>query len=91
MTNPVVRVSFREGAFFTSTTMTMGTAATIGAANRSRCAAGLGPCLFRGAGFDQKKTLVVHAVVLLSHPLNHSVSDINCVERHVAFAFLGEP
>jgi hypothetical protein len=65
--------------------MTMGTATTVGAANRARCAAGLGPCLFRGTGFDQKKTLVVHVVVLLSHPLNHSVSDINSVKRHIAF------
>ena len=71
--------------------MAMGTAATIGAINRSRCAAGLGPCLFRGAGFDQKRTLVVHAIVLLSHPLNHSVSDINCIKRHIDFISLGEP
>jgi hypothetical protein len=63
--------------------MTMGTATTIGAANRCRCAAGLGPCLFGGARFDEKKTLVVHAVVFLSHPSDHSVSQINCITRHI--------
>jgi hypothetical protein len=71
--------------------MTMGTATTIGAANRSRCAAGLGPCLLRRTRFDQKKTLVVHAVVLLSHPLDHSVSDINRIKRHIAFVPPREP
>jgi hypothetical protein len=69
----------------------MAAAVTIGAANRSRCAAGLCPCLFRRTGFDQKKTLVVHAVVLLSHPLDHSVSDINRIKRHIAFVPPGEP
>ena len=64
--------------------MTMTAAITIGAAKQSRCASGLGPCLFRRAGFDQKKTLVVHAVILLSHPLDHSVSDINLVKCHIA-------
>jgi hypothetical protein len=63
----------------------MGTATTIGAANRSRGAAGLGPCLLRRTRFDQKKTLVVHAVGLLSHPSDHSVSDINRIKSHIAF------
>ncbi len=63
----------------------MGTASTVGAANRSRCSIGLCPCLFGGTGFDQKKTLVVHAVVLPSHPLDHLVSDINRIKRHIAF------
>jgi hypothetical protein len=61
----------------------MGAAITIGAASRCRCAAGLCPCLFRGTGFDQKKTLVVHAIVFLSHPLDHSVSQINRITRHI--------
>jgi len=57
--------------------MTMAAAATISAANRSRCAAGLCPRLFRRTGFDEKKTLVIHPIVLVRHPLDHSVSDIN--------------
>jgi hypothetical protein len=72
--------------------MTMVAAITIGAANRSRCAAGLCPCPFRRTGFDQKKTFVVpDAVVLLSHPSDHSVSDINRIKRHIVFVPLGEP
>jgi hypothetical protein len=63
----------------------MAAAITIGAANRCRCAAGLCPCLFRRSGVDQKKTLVVHSVVLVSHPFNHSVSDIYHIKRHIAF------
>jgi hypothetical protein len=63
----------------------MPAALTIGAANRTRRAAGFGPRLFRGTGFDQKKTLVVDAVAWLSHPSDHSVSDINRVKRHIAF------
>ena len=65
--------------------MTMVAGIAIGAAKRTRCAGGLCPCLFRGTGFDQKKTLVVYPVVLLSHPSDHSVSDINCIKRHIAF------
>jgi hypothetical protein len=65
---------------------------TIGVANRSRCAARLCPCLFRRTGFDQKKTLVVpHAIVSLSHPSDHSVSDINRIKRHIAFVPPSEP
>jgi hypothetical protein len=67
--------------------MTMGTATTIGAADHCRCAAGLYPCLFRGTRFDQKKTLVVHPVVFLSHPPDHSVSQIDRIKRHIAFFF----
>jgi hypothetical protein len=63
--------------------MTMGAATTIGAADRCRCAAGLCPCLFRGTRFDQKKTLVVHPVVFLSRPSNHSVSQIDRIKRHI--------
>src|SRR5262245_41021109 len=82
VTNPVVRESFRDGAFFTSATMTMVTAITIDAVHRIRSAADLYPCLFRRTGFDQKKSLVVpHAVGMLSHPLNHLVSDINRIEH----------
>src|SRR5262245_15844916 len=67
-------------------------AITIGAANRSRCAAGLCPCPFRRTGLDQKKTLVVpDAVVLLSYPSDHSVSDINRIKRHIALVPPGEP
>jgi len=66
--------------------MAMAAPTTIGAANRAPCAAGLCPGLFRGTGFDQKKTLVVHAVGLLSHPLDHVVSDINRIKSHIAFA-----
>src|SRR5262245_36188151 len=67
-------------------------ATTIVAANRSRCEAGLRPCLFRRNGFDQKKTFVVpDAVVLPSHPLDHSVSDVNRINRHIAFVPPGEP
>jgi hypothetical protein len=71
--------------------MVMAAATTIGAANRCRCAAGLCPCLFRRTGVDQKKTLVVHPVVLVSHALDHSVSDINHIKRHIAFLPPGEP
>jgi len=63
--------------------MTMGAATTIGAADRCRCAAGLYPCLFIGTCFDLKKTLVVHSIVFLSHPLDHSVSQINRITRHI--------
>ena len=70
--------------------MTMAAAITIDVANRTRCATGLCPCLFRRTGFDQKKTLVVHAVVLLSHPLDHLVSDINRIKRHIALVPPGE-
>jgi hypothetical protein len=71
--------------------MTMGTATASGAAHRPRCAAGLGPCLFHRSGFDQKKTLVVHAVVSLRHPSDHPVSDINRIECHITFVPPGEP
>ena len=65
---------------------------TIGAGNCSRCAARFCPCLFRRTGFDQKKTFVVpDAVVLLGHPSDHSVSDINRITRHIAFVPLSEP
>jgi hypothetical protein len=47
--------------------------------------------LFRGTGLDQKKSLVVHAVVLISHPSDHSFSDINRVKRHIAFVPPREP
>lgn len=70
--------------------MTVAAAITIDVANRTRCATGLCPCLFRRTGFDQKKTLVVHAVVLLSHPLDHLVSDINRIKRHIALVPPGE-
>jgi len=69
----------------------MAAAATISAANRSRCAASLCPRLFCRTGFDQKKTLVIHAIVLVRHPLDHSVSDINRIKRHSAFVLPGEP
>ena len=65
--------------------------ATIGAAERCRCAAGFCPCLLRGTRFDQKKTLIVHAIALLSHPPDHSVSDINRITCHIAFVPPGEP
>jgi hypothetical protein len=66
--------------------MTVATATTNNsAANRFRRYVGLCPCLFRGTRFDQKKTLVVHPVVFLSHPLDHSVAQINRIKRHIAF------
>ena len=65
--------------------MTMAAGTTIGHANRFRCAAGLCPCLFRRTGFDQKKTLVVRPVVLVSHALDHSLPDINRIKRHTSF------
>jgi len=71
--------------------MTMAAALTIGAANRTRRAAGFGPRLFRGTGFDQKKALVVHAVAWLGHPSDHSFSDINRIKRHIAFVPPREP
>ena len=71
--------------------MTMMATTTIGAANRFHCAAGLYPCLFHRTGFDQKKALVVYPVVLVSHPLDHSVSDINRIKRHIAFVPPGKP
>jgi hypothetical protein len=64
----------------------MAAAITIGAADCSRCEARLCPCLFRRNRFDQKKTLVVpHAVVLPSHPLDHSIADVNRIKCHIAF------
>jgi hypothetical protein len=71
--------------------MTMGAATAIAAVDRSRCATGLCPRLFRRTGFDQKKTLVVDTIVLVRHPLDHSVSDINRIKRHNAFVLSGEP
>jgi len=65
--------------------MTVAAATTSGAADRSQCAAGLCPCLFRRTGFDQKHTLVVHPVGSVSRPLDHSVPDINRIKRHIAF------
>src|SRR5882724_9152338 len=60
-----------------------GARARNGAAICFRCRGGLCPCLFRGTGFDQKKTLIVHPVAFLSHPLYHSVSHINRINSHV--------
>ena len=92
VTNPVVRESFRDGAFFTSAAMTMLAAITIGALHRFRCAVDLCPCLFRRTGFDQKKLLVVpHAVGLLSHSLYPLVSNINRIEHLIALVPPGEP
>src|SRR5712692_9311414 len=91
VTNPVVRVLFCDGAFFTNEAMTVAAATTNTAANQFRRGVGLCPCLFRGTGFDQKKTLVVHPVVFLSHPLDHSVAHINRIKSHLTFLRLGEP
>jgi hypothetical protein len=71
--------------------MTMAAAVAFGAADPGRRAAGLGPSLFRGGGFDQKKTPLVHPVVFLSHPLDHSLSHIHRIESHHTFLLLGEP
>jgi hypothetical protein len=71
--------------------MTMGAATAIAPADRSRCATGLCPCLSGRTGFDQKKTLVVDTVVLVSYPLDHPVSNINRIERHKAFVLSREP
>src|SRR6266436_2967035 len=92
VTNPVVRVLFCDGPFFTNAAMTVATATTNNsAAIRCRRYVGLCPCPFRGTGFDQKKTLVVHPVVFLSHPLDHSVAHINRIKCHIAFVPTGEP
>ena len=84
VTNPVVRVCFCDGPFFKNAAMTVATATTNSAAIRFRRYVGLCPCLFRGTSFDQKKTLVVHRVVSLSHPLDHSVAHIR-IKRHITF------
>jgi len=65
--------------------MIMAAAGATGAAARFRCAAGLCPCLFRGSGFDQKKPLVVRPVVLVSHPTDHSLPDIDRIKGHISF------
>lgn len=92
MANPVVRVASRDRAFFTSATMTVVAAITIGPPNCFRCAAGLCPRLFRRTGFNQKKPFIIpRAVVLLSYPSDHSVSDINRIKDHIAFVPIGEP
>src|SRR5713226_10574671 len=91
VTNPVVRVLFCDGAFFTNAAMTVVAATTNTAADQFRRGVGLCPGLFRGTGFDQKKTLVVHPVVFLGHPLDHSVAHINRIKSHLTFLLLGEP
>ena len=85
VTNPVVRVCFCDGPCFTNAAMTVATATTNSAAIRFRRHVGLCPCLFRGTSLDQKKTLVVHPVVSLSHPLDHSVAHINRIKSHLTF------
>ena len=89
VTNPVVRVCFCDGPFFTNAAMTVATATTNNAAIRFRRDVGLCPCLFPGTGFDQKKTLVVYPVVFLSHPLDHSVAHINRIKSHLTFLLQG--
>jgi len=89
VTNPVVRVCFRDGPFFTNAAMTVATATTNSAAIRFRRHVGLCPCLFRGTSLDQKKTLVVHPVVFLSHPLDRSVAHINRIKSHLTFLLQG--
>jgi hypothetical protein len=89
VTNPVVRVCFCDGPFFTNAAMTVATATTNSAAIRFRCHVGLCPCLFRGTSLDQKKTLVVHPVVFLSHPSDHSVAHINRIKSHLTFLLQG--
>jgi hypothetical protein len=89
MTNPVVRVLFRDGAVFTIAAMTVVASFAFGAANRCRCPAGFGPRLFRGTGFDQNYTPLVHSVEFPRHPLDQSVSQIHCIESHVTFLLPG--
>lgn len=71
--------------------MTVAAATTNSAANPFQRGAGLCPCLFHGTGFDQKKTLVVHPVVFLSHPPDHSVVHINRIKSHLTFLLPGKP
>jgi len=68
----------------------MAAAGTIGGADRFRRAAGLCPGLFRGNGFDQKESLVVRPVVLVSHPTDHSLPDIDRIKRHISFVLSAE-
>jgi len=63
----------------------MAAAIAFGATNPTRRTVGLGPRLFRGTGFDQKKALVVDPAVFLSHPLDQAVSHINRIQSHVTF------
>ena len=69
--------------------MTVATATTNSAAIRFRRHVGLCLCLFRGTSLDQKKTLVVHPVVSLSHPLDHSVAHINRIKAILPSFFRG--
>jgi hypothetical protein len=55
--------------------------------NPSRRTVGFGPCLFRGTGFDQKKSLVVDCAVFLSYPPDHSVLHINRIQSHLLSFF----
>jgi len=52
----------------------MAAGTTIAAGHCSGRASGICRRPFRGIDFDLKQTLPVHAFVLLSHPLDHSVS-----------------
>ncbi len=87
MTNPEVRVSFGDGAFFTQAAMIVAAATTIVAAHCSRCAARPCQCRFRRPGFDQRKRFFVHVVLLLSRPLAHIQSLIATAQSAVASCF----
>src|SRR5688500_5406936 len=88
VTNPIVRVSFCDGVFCANFTVAMLAALTTGAANRSRDARSLCPCLLRRSGFYKKNSFFVADCVLLSHPFDDMVSDINRIKRHRYLPFL---
>jgi hypothetical protein len=71
--------------------MIVAAASAFGAADPGLRAAGLSPCLFRGTGFDQKEPLIIHSLIPLSHPLDHSLSHINRIECHLTFLVPGGP
>ena len=82
VTNPIVRVSFCDRVFCTNFTVTVSAALTAGAANRSRDAPGLGPCLLRRSRFYKKNFFAVTGLVLLTHSFDDMVSEINRIKRH---------
>jgi hypothetical protein len=65
-------------------------ALAAGAANRLRDVPGLCPCLLRRSRFYKKNLFAVADFVLLSHPLDDMVSDINRIKRHTFPSLLQE-
>src|SRR6266404_7035328 len=90
VTNPIVRVLFCDGAFFTNTAKTVTAAFAFSTANLSRRMVGFGTRPFRGTGFDQNTTPSLHVVGFLIHPPHPSISQINRIPSHLTFLLTRE-